>query len=63
MGVSSQHHDPTALFYNLNFTKVYINLEQYVFHQLNFMLNQIILIYSGTREARSSLNILRGRML
>jgi hypothetical protein len=57
MGVSSQHHDLTALLYNLNFTKVYI------FHQLNFMLNQIILIYSGTREVRRSLNILRERIL
>jgi hypothetical protein len=36
-----------ALFCNLNFTKVCINLEKYVIHWLNFMSNPFILIYSG----------------
>jgi hypothetical protein len=36
-----------VLFYILNFTKVYINLEKYVIHLLNFMENQFIWIYSG----------------
>jgi hypothetical protein len=37
------------LFYNLNFTKVYINLEKYAIHWLNFMSNLFIWIYSGGR--------------
>jgi hypothetical protein len=31
-----------AVFYKLNFTKVYISLEKYVVHWLNFMLNLFI---------------------
>jgi hypothetical protein len=36
-----------ALFYNLQFTTVNINLEKYVILQLNFMSNLLILIYWG----------------
>jgi hypothetical protein len=36
-----------ALFYNLKFTKVYINLENNVIYYQNFMTNLFIWIYSG----------------
>jgi hypothetical protein len=35
-----------ALFYNLNFNEVHINLGKYVIHQLNFMSYLFIWIYS-----------------
>jgi hypothetical protein len=36
-----------VFFCNLNFSKVYINLEKYVIHLLNFMSDLFIWIYSG----------------
>jgi hypothetical protein len=41
-----------ALLYNLFFTNVYINLEKYVIHELNFMANLFIWIYSGGGDAK-----------
>jgi hypothetical protein len=41
------HFEKLALFYNLNYSEVYTNFEQYVIHLLNFMLNLFIGIYSG----------------
>jgi hypothetical protein len=48
-----------ALLYNLNFTQVYINLEKYVIHQMNFMLNLFIVTYSveGGREVHETYEV------
>jgi hypothetical protein len=42
------------------FSEVYINLEKFAIHYLNFLWNPLISIYSGKKGARSSWNILTG---
>jgi hypothetical protein len=53
--ISLPHCKKLVLFYNLNFTEVYIYSEKYVIHYLNFVSNMFIWIYSGGggREAHA----------
>jgi hypothetical protein len=43
----SDYYEKLALFYNLNFTEVYINFEKYATHKLNFYVKSVYLICSG----------------